>query len=94
MSALALLVTVPVFRPADRALRDTRAPRDVLDGIRADGDIPDVEAFEVAIKGFVEQFSWEQAADDALVIDTDALGIDQVVERTLEHYRAMNGTTA
>lgn len=36
----------------------------------------------------------EQAADDALVIDTDALGIDQVVEQTLEHYRAMNGTTA
>ncbi|GMU39239.1 MAG: cytidylate kinase [Chloroflexota bacterium] len=36
----------------------------------------------------------EQAADDALVIDTDALGIDQVVEQTLLHYRAMNGATA
>lgn len=34
----------------------------------------------------------EQAADDALVIDTDALGIDQVVERTIEHYRAANAT--
>ncbi|MDA0269903.1 MAG: (d)CMP kinase [Chloroflexi bacterium] len=33
----------------------------------------------------------EQAAADALVIDTDALGIDQVVEHTLAHYRAMNG---
>jgi cytidylate kinase len=33
----------------------------------------------------------EQAADDALVIDTDALGIDQVVERAIEHYRAANG---
>jgi F0F1-type ATP synthase alpha subunit len=49
--------------------------RDILDGIRADGDIPDVEAFEVAIKGFAEQFSWEQAADDAArteVADADA----------------------
>lgn len=36
----------------------------------------------------------EQAADDALVIDTDALGIDQVVEQTLIHYRAMNGAAA
>ncbi len=35
----------------------------------------------------------EQAADDALIIDTDALGIDQVVEHTLEHYRAMNGAS-
>jgi CMP/dCMP kinase len=34
----------------------------------------------------------EQAADDALVIDTDALGIDQVVEQTIEHYRAANAT--
>jgi F-type H+-transporting ATPase subunit alpha len=37
--------------------------RDILDAIGASGDIPDVEAFEVAIKGFAEQFSWEQAAD-------------------------------
>src|ERR687897_1149440 len=37
--------------------------RDVLDAIRADGDIPDVEAFEMAIKDFAEQFSWEEAAD-------------------------------
>ncbi len=36
----------------------------------------------------------EQAADDALVIDTDALGIDQVVEQTLIHYRAMNGAAS
>lgn len=33
----------------------------------------------------------EQAADGALVIDTDALGIDQVVESALAHYRASNG---
>ncbi len=33
----------------------------------------------------------EQAADGALVIDTDALGIDQVVETALAHYRASNG---
>ena len=35
----------------------------------------------------------EQAAEGTLIIDTDALGIDQVVERTLEHYRAANGAT-
>lgn len=33
----------------------------------------------------------DQAADGALVIDTDALGIDQVVEAALAHYRASNG---
>ncbi len=33
----------------------------------------------------------EQAAEGTLIIDTDALGIDQVVERALEHYRAANG---
>jgi len=33
----------------------------------------------------------EQAAEGTLIIDTDALGIDQVVERTLDHYRAANG---
>jgi F-type H+/Na+-transporting ATPase subunit alpha len=38
--------------------------REVLDAIRADGDIPDVEAFEMAIKDFAEQFSWEEAADE------------------------------
>lgn len=32
----------------------------------------------------------EQAAEDAIVIDTDALGIDQVVERCLEAYRRAN----
>jgi cytidylate kinase len=32
----------------------------------------------------------EQAADDARVIDTDALGIDQVVEIIVEHYREVN----
>ncbi|MCK9485234.1 MAG: (d)CMP kinase [Dehalococcoidia bacterium] len=33
----------------------------------------------------------DQAAEGALVIDTDALGIDQVVESALAHYRASNG---
>jgi F-type H+/Na+-transporting ATPase subunit alpha len=39
--------------------------RDVLDAIRETGDIPDVGAFEQAIKAFAEQFSWEEAADEA-----------------------------
>ena len=38
---------------------------DALDAVRADGDIPDVEALDAAIKDFAEQFSWEQAADEA-----------------------------
>jgi F-type H+/Na+-transporting ATPase subunit alpha len=39
--------------------------RDILDGIRNDGQIPDAEAFDGAIKAFGEQFSWEEAADEA-----------------------------
>jgi F-type H+-transporting ATPase subunit alpha len=39
--------------------------REILEAIRTDGDIPDVEAFETAIKGFAEQFSWEESADEA-----------------------------
>lgn len=35
----------------------------------------------------------EQAAPGAVIIDTDALGIDQVVERCIEAYRAANGET-
>ena len=38
---------------------------DILETIRTTGDIPDVEAFETALAGFSEQFSWEQAADEA-----------------------------
>jgi ATP synthase alpha/beta chain, C terminal domain len=38
---------------------------DALDAVRAGGDIPDVEALDAAIKDFAEQFSWEQAADEA-----------------------------
>ncbi len=33
----------------------------------------------------------EQAAPDALIIDTDALGIDEVVERCIDAYRTANG---
>jgi cytidylate kinase len=33
----------------------------------------------------------EQAAPDAVIIDTDLLGIDQVVEACVEAYRAANG---
>ncbi len=33
----------------------------------------------------------EQAAEGAIIIDTDALGIDQVVEQCIEAYRAANG---
>jgi F-type H+-transporting ATPase subunit alpha len=38
---------------------------DVLDAIRTTGDIPDVEALDAAMKDFAEQFSWEEAADEA-----------------------------
>jgi F-type H+/Na+-transporting ATPase subunit alpha len=38
---------------------------DLLDAIGTDGEIPDVEALDAAIKDFAEQFSWEQAADEA-----------------------------
>jgi len=38
---------------------------DILEGVRTTGDIADVEAFEAAIEAFAEQFSWEQAADEA-----------------------------
>ena len=34
----------------------------------------------------------EQAAPDALVIDTDAYGIEEVVARCVEHHEAMNAT--
>ncbi len=39
--------------------------RDILDAIHTTGDIPDEEAFEAALSAFAEQFSWEQAADEA-----------------------------
>jgi F-type H+-transporting ATPase subunit alpha len=38
---------------------------DILEGIRAGGDIDDVDAFDKALDAFGEQFSWEQAADEA-----------------------------
>jgi F-type H+-transporting ATPase subunit alpha len=38
--------------------------RDVLDGIKSTGNIPDKDAFEAGIKGFAEAFTWEQAADN------------------------------
>jgi F-type H+/Na+-transporting ATPase subunit alpha len=38
---------------------------DVLDAIRTDGDIPDVEALDAAMKDFAEQFSWEQVTDES-----------------------------
>ena len=36
----------------------------------------------------------EQAAADALVIDTDPLGLDQVVQRCVEEYRRLNAAQA
>jgi F-type H+-transporting ATPase subunit alpha len=38
---------------------------DILEGIRAGGDIDDVDTFDKALDAFGEQFSWEQAADEA-----------------------------
>ncbi|HKE77534.1 MAG TPA: F0F1 ATP synthase subunit alpha [Acidimicrobiales bacterium] len=38
---------------------------DILDGIRKSGDIEDVDGFEAALRGFAEQFGWEQEADEA-----------------------------
>jgi F0F1-type ATP synthase alpha subunit len=38
---------------------------DTLEDVRTTGDIADVEALEAAIAAFAEQFSWEQAADEA-----------------------------
>jgi F-type H+/Na+-transporting ATPase subunit alpha len=37
---------------------------DILDGIRTTGDIPDMDAFEGAIKAFTEQFQPTQAAEE------------------------------
>jgi F-type H+-transporting ATPase subunit alpha len=45
---------------------------DVLEAIRTTGDISDVEAFEAALTGFAEQFSWEQAADEQAAQPADA----------------------
>ncbi len=55
---------------------------DILDGIRTTGDIADVDAFEAAIRGFAEQFSWEQAAEAEQAtatapVDADAPGDGQ-----------------
>jgi 23S rRNA pseudouridine2605 synthase len=36
----------------------------------------------------------EQAASDAIIIDTDLLGIDEVVQRCIDAYRTANGTAA
>jgi F-type H+-transporting ATPase subunit alpha len=38
---------------------------ELLESIRTDGEIPDVEALDAALKDFAEQFSWEQAAEAA-----------------------------
>jgi F-type H+/Na+-transporting ATPase subunit alpha len=39
--------------------------REILDGIRETGKIPDTDAFETGIEQFAEQYSWEEAADQA-----------------------------
>jgi F-type H+/Na+-transporting ATPase subunit alpha len=43
-----------------------------LDSIRTTGDIEDVDAFAEAIRAFGEQFSWEQAADEAAAQSAEA----------------------
>jgi F-type H+-transporting ATPase subunit alpha len=52
---------------------------DILDGIKASGDIADMDAFEAAIKGFTEQFQPTGAAPDiapAAVVAADAVLAD------------------
>jgi F-type H+/Na+-transporting ATPase subunit alpha len=41
--------------------------RDILDGIRSSGNIPDADAFEAGLKSFAEQFSWEMESEGAEV---------------------------
>jgi F-type H+/Na+-transporting ATPase subunit alpha len=45
--------------------------RDILEAIRTTGDIPDEAAFEATLSAFAEQFSWEQAADEATTVQPD-----------------------
>jgi cytidylate kinase len=63
--------------------RDTSFER-VLDETRRRDDLDDTGRRAVRR---------EQAADDAVVIDTDPVGIDQVVERSVEIYREANPAT-
>jgi F-type H+/Na+-transporting ATPase subunit alpha len=45
---------------------------DILESIKTSGDIGDVPAFEKALEGFAEQFSWEGRADEADAAPADA----------------------
>jgi F-type H+-transporting ATPase subunit alpha len=59
---------------------------DVLDSIRTSGDIEDVPAFEQSLKGFAEQFGWEQEADATPVAapaDAPAPAVDPSTGATL-----------
>jgi F-type H+/Na+-transporting ATPase subunit alpha len=60
---------------------------DVLEAIRTEGDIPDVEAFEKALSDFAEQFGWEAAADaapaPAAPADAPAPAVDPATGATL-----------
>ncbi len=51
-----------------------------LDGIRSTGDIEDVDAFAAAIAAFGEQFSWEQAADEAAAQQAPPTDADEPVD--------------
>jgi F-type H+-transporting ATPase subunit alpha len=57
---------------------------DILDGIRTTGDIADIDAFEAAIKAFAEQFSWEQAADEAAAARPAETTDDDVAAETTD----------
>jgi F-type H+-transporting ATPase subunit alpha len=50
--------------------------RDILDGIRGTGAIGDDAAFETAVKEFAEQFTWEEAADEARTVGAGTAGGD------------------
>jgi F-type H+/Na+-transporting ATPase subunit alpha len=60
-------VPVPEVRRFERELVEWFRARhgEILEAIRTTGDIPDMEAFEAALKSFAEEFSWEQAAEEA-----------------------------
>jgi F-type H+-transporting ATPase subunit alpha len=69
-------IPVPEVRRFEAELLDwfRGRHRGILDSIRSSGDIEDMDAFQAAIKEFAEQFSWEEAADQAAAQSTPETG--------------------